>query len=95
MNKIHIEIDSLLEPFVGKYNIEETRDKVEKAIDEYFKTNIMTLAPYTIKDFTYQCTEENNPGSVIRQRRLEVVVGVTHNNAVREVNVLYKIIPTT
>lgn len=94
MNKIHVEIDNMLDDFVGKYNIEETRDKCEKAIDDYFKDNIMTLKPYTIKDYSKQCNVENNPTSIIRQRRLEVMVGVTFNNAIREVNILYKIIPT-
>jgi hypothetical protein len=94
MNKIHVEIDNMLDDFVGKYNIEETRDKVEKAIDHYFRNNIMILKPYTIKDYSKQCNAENNPGNIIRQRRLEVMVGVTFNNAIREVNVLYKIIPT-
>lgn len=93
MNFIHNGIDNLLDQYVGKYNMDETRDKVEKGIDDWFANNVTILSPFGISSYTRQCNAENNPITVVKQHRLAVKVGVVFNNAVREVDVLYRIIP--
>lgn len=92
MNKVSHDIDELLEDFVGKYNIDETRDKVEEAIDNYQRFTLGGLS-YKFAELTVKCNADNNSPAIINANRLEVEVGIRFNRAVRFVNVLYKILP--
>lgn len=92
MNKIHWDIDSMLEDFVGKYNISETRDRVEEAI-RYYEKSVLKPLSYGIAELNVKCNTDNNTPAIINANRLEVEIEVRFNRATRWVNILYKLLP--
>jgi hypothetical protein len=92
MNKVSHDMDNILDQMVGKYNIEETRDRVEEAVSNYQRFTLKQMS-YGVAELQVKCNIENNTAPIINANRLEVEIGIRFNRAIRWVNILYKILP--
>ena len=82
-------MDTLLEPIIGKYNIEDTRNLVLKTINNYFEQNILNQV-YSIDSYKPVCDESNNTADIRANNQLVVDLSVTYLNAIYEVLVYHR-----
>ena len=87
--KINRDLDTLLEPIIGKYNIEDTRNLVLKTINNYFEQNILNQV-YSIDSYKPVCDESNNTADIRANNQLVVDLSVTYLNAIYEVLVYHR-----
>lgn len=93
MNKASHDMDDRLDDMVGKYNIDETRSRVEEMVAEYQKFELKNYSAGAVVELLVKCNVDNNTPGIINANRLEVEIGIRFNRAIRWVNILYKILP--
>ena len=87
--KINRDLDTLLEPIIGKFNITETRDLVLKMVRVYFRDNILNQN-FSIDSYEAICDESNNPASVRANNQLVLDLSVTYLNAIYDVVIYHR-----
>jgi hypothetical protein len=93
MNKASHDMDDRLDSIVGKYNLDETRDKVYDMVSDYNRFELKQYAGGAVVELIVKCSVENNTPAIIQASRLEVEIGIRFGRAVRWVNILWKILP--
>jgi len=91
--KINRDIDTLLEPILGRFNTEETRSRVTSIINNYMTNNI-TNQVYSIESYTVICDESNNPANIRANNKLVVDLSVVYLNTIWEVVVYHRALDT-
>lgn len=87
--KINRDIDTLLEPILGRFNTEETRSRVTSIINNYMTNNI-TNQVYSIESYNVVCDESNNPANIRANNKLVVDLTVVYLNTIWEVVVYHR-----
>lgn len=87
--KINRDLDTLLEPIIGKFNTEETRDLVSRMIRQYFRDNILNQN-FSIDSYEIICDASNNPASVRANNQLVVDLSVVYLNTIYEVVIFHR-----
>jgi hypothetical protein len=95
MNKASHDMDDKLDSIVGKYNLDETRDKVYDLVSDYNRFELKQYAGGAVVELMVKCSEENNTPAIIQASRLEVEIGIRFGRAIRWVNILWKILPVS
>lgn len=90
--KISRDLDTILENFFAMYNTRSTRQSVSDLVDYYFRWNVMNknFAP---SEYQCICDNSNNPDSVIRDHRMNVLVEVRYFGSIKYISCINRSYP--